>query len=380
VSGHGSAGKLQVAWPWFRIAWPWKYLGLGLVIAVLTAGPRAALQTDEGARVITVVPVELADAALAADVVDGLALVEDGLRDAARAQESLLTETSGYLMDAGGKRFRATLVLLAAQFGNARDERIVPAAVAIELTHLATLYHDDVMDEAAVRRGHPSANSRWDNTVAILTGDFLFARASQILADLGADAIRIQAATFAQLVSGQIAETVGVAPGADPLDHYMKVVTDKTASLIATAGRFGAMFSGAPAGAATRIATACGAFGVAWQLADDILDVTSESAESGKTPGTDLREGVLTLPMLHALRSAGPGDARLVELLGGELTEPALHAEALALLRAHPAMDMARADLRHWAELARREILALPDVPARAAFEALCAFVVGRTG
>ncbi len=330
---------------------------------------------------ITVVPVELADAALAAEVTDGLALVEDGLRDAARAQDALLTEISGYLMDAGGKRFRATLVLLAAQFGNARDERIVPAAVAIELTHLATLCHDDVQDEAPVRRGHPSANSRWDNTVAILTGDFLFARASQILAELGADAIRIQAATFAQLVSGQIAETVGARPDEDPLDHYMKVITDKTASLIATSGRFGAMFSGAPDGVAARIAAACGAFGVAWQLADDIIDIASESDESGKTPGTDLREGVPTLPVLHALRSAGPGDARLVELLGsGELTDPALHAEALALLRKHPAMDMARADLRHWAELARGEILALPDGPARAAFEALCAFVVQRTG
>ena len=329
---------------------------------------------------ITVVPVELTDAALAADVVEGLAQVEDGLRDAARAQDDLLAETSGYLINAGGKRFRATLVLLAAQFGNARDPRVVPAAVAIELTHLATLYHDDVMDEAPVRRGHPSANSRWDNTIAILTGDFLFARASSILADLGEEAIRIQAATFAQLVSGQIAETVGARPGEDPLDHYMKVVTDKTASLIATAGRFGAMFSGAPDGVATRIATACGAFGVAWQLADDILDVASESAQSGKTPGTDLREGVPTLPVLHALRSARPADARLVELLGAELTDPVLHAEALALLRAHPAMDMARADLRQWADLARHEILALPDVPARAAFEALCAFVVERTG
>jgi heptaprenyl diphosphate synthase len=330
--------------------------------------------------VITVVPVELTDAALAADVVEGLAQVEDGLRDAARAQDDLLAETSGYLINAGGKRFRATLVLLAAQFGNARDPRVVPAAVAIELTHLATLYHDDVMDEAPVRRGHPSANSRWDNTIAILTGDFLFARASSILADLGEEAIRIQAATFAQLVSGQIAETVGARPGEDPLDHYMKVVTDKTASLIATAGRFGAMFSGAPDGVATRIATACGAFGVAWQLADDILDVASESDQSGKTPGTDLREGVPTLPVLHALRSAGPADARLVELLGAELTDPVLHAEALALLRAHPAMNMARADLRQWADLARHEILALPDVPARAAFEALCAFVVERTG
>jgi len=325
--------------------------------------------------------VELADAALAAEVNDGLAEVEECLREAARAQEALLTETSGYLMNAGGRRFRATLVLLAAQFGNARDKRIVPAAVAIELTHLATLCHDDVQDEAAVRRGHPSANSRWDNTVAILTGDFLFARASQILAELGEDAIRIQAATFAQLVSGQIAETVGARPDEDPLDHYMKVITDKTASLIATSGRFGAMFSGAPDGVAARIAAACGAFGVAWQLADDIIDIASESAESGKTPGTDLREGVPTLPVLHALRSAGPGDARLVELLrGGELTDPALHAEALALLRAHPAMNQARADLRHWAELARTEIMALPDVPARAAFEALCTFAAERTG
>jgi heptaprenyl diphosphate synthase len=331
--------------------------------------------------VITVVPVELTDAALASEVVDGLGLVEDGLREAARAQHDLLAQTSAYLIDAGGKRFRATLVLLAAQFGNPRDPRIVPAAVAIELTHLATLYHDDVMDEAAVRRSNQSANARWDNTVAILTGDFLFARASQILADLGAEAIRIQAETFMRLVSGQIAETIGLRPGEDPLEHYLGVVTEKTASLIATAGHFGALFSGAPAAVTARITPACAALGVAFQLSDDILDVASESAQSGKTPGTDLREGVRTLPMLHALRSAGPRDARLVELLSlDELTDPAGHAEALALLRAHPAMQMARDDLRHWSDMARKEILELPDVPARAAFEALCEFVVERTG
>jgi heptaprenyl diphosphate synthase len=325
--------------------------------------------------------VELPDATLAAEVVEGLALVEDGLREAARVQHDLLGETAAYGVGAGGKRFRATLVLLAAQFGNPRDPRIVPAAVAIELTHLATLYHDDVMDEAEVRRGLPSANARWDNSVAILTGDFLFARASRILADLGPEAIRIQAETFARLVAGQIAETIGPRPGEDPLEHYLGVITEKTASLIATSGQFGAMFSDASPEVATRIATACQAIGVAWQLSDDILDVTSQAAESGKTPGTDLREGVLTLPMLHALRSAGPGDARLAELLSrGELTDPALHAEALALLRAHPAMEMARSDTRRWALTARDEILALPDVPARAAFEALCEFVVERTG
>jgi heptaprenyl diphosphate synthase len=331
--------------------------------------------------VISVVPVELADPALAAELTDGLALVEEGLRKAARAQYDLLDETSAHLMAAGGKRFRATLVLLAAQFGDPRDERVVPAAVAIELTHLATLYHDDVMDEADVRRGSPSANSRWDNSVAILTGDFLFACASKILADLGPAAVRLQAETFTRLVTGQICETVGPRPGQDQLEHYMGVVTEKTASLIATSGQFGAMFSGASDEVTARIAPACGALGVAFQLADDILDVTSETDQSGKTPGTDLREGVRTLPVLHALRSAGPGDERLVELItNGDLTDPAAREETLRLLRAHPGMEMARADLRRWADLARQEILALPAVPARGAFETMCDFVTERTG
>jgi heptaprenyl diphosphate synthase len=354
----------------------------GLTIAsAMTGPPDVAAGPREGIAVTAAVPVELTDAALASTVVDGLALVEEGLRVAARADHEVLSEASAHLIKAGGKRFRPTLVLLAAQFGDPRDPRIVPAAVAVELTHLATLYHDDVMDEADVRRGSVSANSRWGNTVAILTGDHLFARASQILADLGAEAIRIQAETFCRLVNGQIAETVGCRPGQDPLEHYLGVVSEKTASLIATAGRFGAMFSGAPAGVIARITPACAALGVAFQLSDDILDVASESAQSGKTPGTDLREGVRTLPMLYAMRSAGRGDRRLVELLSmAKLADPALHREALRLLRTHPAMEMARADTRRWAELARSEILALPDVPARAAFETLCGFVVERTG
>lgn len=330
---------------------------------------------------IAAVLVEITDATLASDVADGLALVEEQLRESARAYHEVLAVASIHLMEAGGKRIRPTLVLLAAQFGNPRDPRVVPAAVALELTHLATLYHDDVMDEANVRRGSDSANSRWGNSVAILTGDFLFAKASQILADLGPDAIRIQADTFSRLVTGQIAETVGCQPGQDPLDHYLGVVNEKTASLFATSGQFGAIFSDAPASVVDRVTPACAALGVAFQLSDDILDVASESSQSGKTPGTDLREGVRTLPMLHALRSAGPADARLVELLNmPDLSDPLLHAEALGLLRAHPAMEMARADTRRWAEVARAEIRELPDVPARAAFEALCEFVVERTG
>ncbi len=330
---------------------------------------------------IAAVPVELTDAALAAEVVDGLALVEKQLADATRSEEELLAEASTHLLEAGGKRFRATLVLLASHFGNPRDPRVVSAATAVELTHLATLYHDDVMDEAVIRRGHESANSRWTNTIAILTGDFLFARASQMLAALGHEAVGIQADTFARLVGGQIAETIGPRPGEDPLPHYLHVVKDKTASLVATAGRFGAMYSGAPAGVVARMEPACEAIGVAWQLSDDILDVASESDQSGKTPGTDLREGVRSLPVLHALGSGRPGDARLKDLLvSADLTDPGLHAEALGLLRANPAMAEARADLRHWAAVAREQIAGLPDVPARAAFEGLCDYVVERTG
>jgi heptaprenyl diphosphate synthase len=338
--------------------------------------------------VITAVPVDFPDSALEAEVLDDLARVEESLAATAHPDDELLTEASRHLIAAGGKRFRAMLVLLAAQFGDPKDPRVIQAAVAIELTHLATLFHDDVMDEALVRRGHPSVNSRWNNSVAILTGDFLFARASAILADLGPEAVRIQAETFSRLVTGQMAETIGARPGQDPLEFYMHVITEKTGSLIATSGRFGALFSGAPAPVAARIAAACEQIGVAWQLSDDVIDIASDSSQSGKTPGTDLRQGIRTLPVLYALRSAAqsgpvqsPSDARLRWLLEeADLTDEALLNEALTLLRGHHAMKESRADVLNWVHEARIEIKTLPDVPARAAFLALCDFVEKRTG
>jgi heptaprenyl diphosphate synthase len=344
--------------------------------------------------VITAVPVDFPDSALAAEVLDDLARVEASLMATAHPGDELFTEASRASIAAGGKRFRALLVLLAAQFGDPRDPRVIQAAVAIELTHLATLFHDDVMDEAEVRRGHPSANSRWSNSVAILTGDFLFAQASRILADLGPEAVRIQAETFNRLVAGQLAETIGPRPGQDPLDHYMHVITEKTGSLIATSGQFGALFSGAPAEVAARIAVACEQLGVAWQLSDDVIDIASDTAQSGKTPGTDLRQGVRTLPVLYALRSfSQPGaaqpetawqsaaDARLRWLLeDADLADEALLTEALTLLRGHQAMKESRADVLNWVHEARTSIKTLPDGPARAAFLAMCDFVEQRTG
>jgi heptaprenyl diphosphate synthase len=328
------------------------------------------------------VPVDLADAALTAEMADDLAAVEAALQDTSFGGEEMFAEVSRHMMQAGGKRFRAMLVLLAARFGDCRDKRIVPAAVAIELTHLATLFHDDVMDEASMRRGQESANSLFGNSVAILAGDYLFARASRILADLGPDAIRIQAETFGRLVDGQLLETVGLRPGEDPLDHYMHVITEKTGSLIATSGRFGAMFSGLSDETADLIAAACLRIGVAWQLSDDVLDIASTSVESGKEQGTDLRQGVRTLPVLYALRDTSQeADAvRLRELLAGsDLTDPALHAEALGLLRSSSAIEEARGTVRAWVAEATELLAQLPAVPARAAFESLCDFVNTRT-
>jgi heptaprenyl diphosphate synthase len=319
------------------------------------------------------------DLALEAELTAGLAAVEAMMRDAVKSNYPFVTETSRHLVDAGGKRFRPLLVLLAARFGDPSAAGVVPAAVVVELTHLATLYHDDVMDEALLRRGAVSANSRWDNTVAILTGDYLFATASAILADLGPEAVRIQARTFQQLCTGQIRETVGPAEGVDPVEHYLSVVAEKTGSLIATCGRFGAMLSGADERTVDVMTRFGERIGVAFQLADDLLDVASDSAESGKTPGTDLREGVDTLPVLHARRSAEPEDAQLLELLDGDLTDDTRHAEALALLRAHPAMTTARAEVERWAGEARAVLAPLPHGPARAALELLCDATAFRT-
>ena len=320
------------------------------------------------------------DPVLERDIRAGLTAVEAMLREAVKSEYPFVTETSRHLVEAGGKRFRPLVLLLAAQFADPHAPGVVPAAVVVELTHLATLYHDDVMDEAVLRRGAASANSRWGNTIAILTGDFLFARASDILADLGPEAVRIQARTFERLVQGQIRETVGPEPGDDPIEHHLRVVADKTGSLIGTSCRFGAMLAGADERTVEILARFGDRIGVAFQLSDDLLDLAGDSVLSGKAPGTDLREGIRTLPVLHALASTDPADAHLQGLLGADLADDAVRAEVLTLLRAHPAAALARGALRRWAEDARAALAPLPDVPARAALDALCDVVVTRTG
>ncbi|MFD7612081.1 polyprenyl synthetase family protein [Streptomyces sp. NPDC059828] len=324
------------------------------------------------------------DQALEADVQAGLAAVEAGLLDATKSEVPFITEAAQHLVRAGGKRFRPLLVMLGAQFGDPDAPGVVPSAVVVELTHLATLYHDDVMDEADVRRGVASANARWGNSLAVLTGDFLFARASHILADLGPDAIRIQAEAFERLVTGQILETAGPRDDRDPVEHYLDVLGGKTGSLVAVSGRLGAMMAGADERLVDTLTQYGERLGVAFQLADDVLDIASDSHESGKTPGTDLREGIPTLPVLRLREQAAahrrPEDLELVQLLDGDLTDDARHAEALARLRVHPALEQARRDTVRYAEEARAMLAPLPKGAARAALEDLCDAVVHRAG
>ncbi|HEX8497102.1 MAG TPA: polyprenyl synthetase family protein [Actinomycetales bacterium] len=327
--------------------------------------------------------VELDDPALASSLEEGMERVEAELREAVRHVDAYIDGASTHLVDAGGKRLRPLLTLLAGQLGTGQagpvPDDVVKAAVVVELTHLASLYHDDVMDEALLRRGVPSANARYGNSVAILTGDLLFARASKVVADLGTDAVRIQASTFERLCAGQIQETVGPGPEQDPVEHYLAVLADKTGSLIATAGLFGARFGGCDEATVQIMRMYGERLGVAFQLADDLIDLASVSEQSGKTPGTDLREGIATLPVLLARRSGDPADEPLLTLLAGSLDDDAELDRALTLLRAHPALVEATAQTRQWAQDARAALEPLPAGPVKDALDALALAVVHRS-
>ena len=307
-----------------------------------------------------------------------LALVEEELSRQAGADTPFVTEAANHIISAGGKRFRPLLVTLCSQFGKpVADVDLVRAAVVMELTHVASLYHDDVMDEASIRRGAESANSRWGNSVAIMVGDFLFARASETVAKLGTEYVALQARTFSRLVQGQIAETRGPQLDEDPLEHYLQVVSDKTASLISAAAVFGAMVSDASAEIVESLREFGEQIGSVFQLSDDIIDITS--TRTGKTPGTDLREGVATLPTLMLQASTDPADDELKDLLTADLMDQHNLDRALAGLRASHVTDEARAEVQRRADLARGHLAILPEGDARTALETLCDEVVSRS-
>jgi heptaprenyl diphosphate synthase len=317
--------------------------------------------------------------ALEADLAKRMVEVEALLRLQIEGKYPLVIETSRHLVEAGGKRLRPLLTLITSHYGDPTAHGVIEAAVVCELTHVATLYHDDVMDEAPLRRGVQSANNRWGNTVAILTGDYLFARTSDMLADLGPAAVHLQAQTFERLVIGQIMETQGPADGADPLQHYLGVVADKTGSLIAASAQFGAMLAGAPSEQINTLAAFGEKIGITFQLVDDVIDIASQSHESGKTPGTDLKEGVPTLVTLNVLKSTRTQDRNLQELLKGPITDQNIINQVLDQLRTHPALDQSREQLLDIANQARNLLRPLPVNDATGALFSLCDAVIDRS-
>jgi heptaprenyl diphosphate synthase len=324
--------------------------------------------------------VELGDAVFAGRVRDGMARIEELMDRELGTGDEVVSDAVLHLFRAGGKRFRPLFTVLSAQLGPDPDAwQVTTAGAVIEMVHLATLYHDDVMDEAQVRRGAPSANARWSNNIAILAGDYLFATASRLVARLGPQAVLVIAETFAELVTGQMRETRGAGGGVNPIDHYLKVVHEKTGSLIAASGRFGATFSGAPDEQVERLSRLGGIVGTAFQISDDIIDIASESDESGKTPGTDLREGVHTLPVLYALREEGGDADRLRKLLSGPMDDHHV-AEALGLLRASPGMAKAQDTVARYAAQARAELAGLPSGEGRDALATLVDYTIDRHG
>ncbi|MFG3254480.1 polyprenyl synthetase family protein [Streptomyces sp. NPDC048172] len=327
----------------------------------------------------------IADQELATDIKAELVDIEEIIRESIKSEMPLLHEASQHLMDAGGKRHRPMLTLLAARFGDPTGPSVLSTAAACELVHAAALCHDDVLDGATLRRGRPSVNARWNDAVAMLTGDFLFARAFLLLARLPVLEARLEVNTFVRLVTGQIREMTGPAEGEDPAVYYATMVSEKTASLLCACLRLGALTSGAEPEAVQALERYGEAFGLAFQISDDLLDLFGEEEKSGKRPGTDLVQGAPTLPLLYALNSPGEDSDRLRELLG--TTEPggrrtalgeAECAEAIELLRHHSAVARTRERLDAYVEEARAALAPLPDGPAKDTLDLLCAGVAHR--
>ncbi|MBO1901580.1 polyprenyl synthetase family protein [Leucobacter weissii] len=318
-----------------------------------------------------------------------LGLVEAGLLDHLRFASSVADAPARYLAEAGGKRIRPMLTLLTSELGDGPGELVRRAAQAVELTHLASLYHDDVMDDAKLRRGVPAAQMVWSNSVAILAGDLLFARASTLVSGMGEEAILLQARTFERLCLGQLHETIGPQDGDDPMEHYLQVLADKTGALIATAARMGVMFSGAPGAFADPVTEYGERIGVAFQLVDDVIDLSPKAERTGKRAGTDLRAGVITMPLLRLRELAAGGDAEAAELserIGAGVAriaageDPALLDPEVEALRAHPVTAQTELAARDWARDAVAALDPLPKSTVKRGLELMAESIVNREG
>lgn len=300
------------------------------------------------------------DKALLNQIEQSLELVEIELQQATENSDKVVQQAARHLVDAGGKRVRPVLTLLTSLLGDGATKDVIDAAAVVELTHLATLYHDDVMDDAPTRRGVPTAQHVYGNSVAILVGDLLLARASRIGVALGIEAIDLQAKTFERLCIGQLNETIGPKPDEDPIAHYIQVLADKTGSLIAASATLGAMLGNAPTQYLAALSEFGEKVGVAFQLIDDVIDI-SEAGPSGKTPGTDLRAGVPTMPVLLLRKRQDQTSIDLLSRIDGDLTSDEALASVVKSLREHEVADEAYQEAIRWANEAIAALDILPD-------------------
>lgn len=304
--------------------------------------------------------------------------VEERLLEASTADDPYLTKIAQHLLLAGGKRFRPLLALLAAEFGDAESGRPVEAAVAVELIHVGSLYHDDVIDEAATRRGATSANANWTNTIAILAGDFLMARASEVAAThLSQESVRLLAATYAELVEGQTRELQLADDLTHTLDDYQQVIGGKTASLIRTSARLGAMAAEADKKTVEALSTWAFEVGMVFQIADDALDLVADEETIGKPAGSDIREGTFTGPVLRAVK--GPDGERVRELLeSGHPYDDETVAEVIDLIKRGGHIDIALDTARTRLTIAESALATLPKSKPKSILEGLGVYLLER--
>ena len=289
--------------------------------------------------------------------------VEDALRGSVEAFDPFLTDVAGHLIAAGGKRIRPALTMAAALAAGAEvTDEVVLGGVAVELVHIGSLYHDDVMDEADSRRGVESVNHRWGNLVAILAGDFLLAKASEIAASLGTDVAALLARTIGRLCEGQVGELQTAFNASRTEEQYLASIGGKTASLTAAACRIGGLVASLPPNETDALTNFGDSFGMAFQIRDDILDVVGDEQSLGKPAGQDLVEGTYTLPVIRALRDdAIAGDLR--PLLGRMLDTPERD-KARDIVRGSRGVEEAMAVAREHAAFAAEALTPLRGNPA----------------
>jgi heptaprenyl diphosphate synthase len=300
-----------------------------------------------------------------------MARVETALLQAVGSEEAFLAEVAGHLISAGGKRLRPMLVLAAAAAtGGVLSEEVVQGAVSVELVHLGSLYHDDVIDEAESRRGVESVNARWGNLVAIVAGDFLLARASEIAASLGTEVSALLAATIGRLCEGEVAELQQAYNPSRTESSYLAAITGKTASLMATSCRIGALTAGADRAEVDAVTGFGQAFGITFQILDDILDLVGTEEGLGKPAGHDLVEGTYTLPVIRAL-AVPEVERELRALLGTRLDTPARD-KARDIIMSTNAIVASLVEARRYADGAAGSLAALnPGADRRGLVESM---------